>query len=221
GLEKLKNSKVAVFGIGGVGSYSLEALARSGVGTIYIYDNDTVSSSNINRQLIADITTVGKFKTEVAASRTRLINPDINIIENPIFVTHETPINFKDFDFIIDAIDNVTAKLYLICEAKKADVPLISVMGTGNKLDPSRLKISDIYKTDTCPLARVMRLELKKRGIKNQDVIWSDEIPVKSSYTEDFKGGSRPAPASMSFVPGAAGLLAASAAVKTIIENNK
>jgi len=217
GLEKLKNATVAIFGIGGVGSYAFEALVRSGVGSFYIYDNDTVAESNINRQLIADSSTVGKLKTSVAAEKAKLINPKIKIIEKPIFVSPETEIEFNKFDFIIDAIDNVTAKLHLICEAQKAGVPIISVMGTGNKLDPSKLRVSNIYDTNTCPLARVMRLELKKRGIKKQEVIWSDEIPVKSAVDEEFKNGSRPAPASMSFVPGAAGLLAASVAVKKII----
>ncbi|MDD6478714.1 MAG: tRNA threonylcarbamoyladenosine dehydratase [Oscillospiraceae bacterium] len=216
-LQKLKNFTVALFGIGGVGSFALEALVRSGVGTIYIYDNDTVSESNINRQLIADTTTVGALKTEVAAKRAKLINPDINIIENSVFVNPNTDIPFGKFDYIIDAIDNITAKLYLIENANSKNIPIISVMGTGNKLNPSMLKISDIKKTHTCPLARVMRIELRKRNINKLDVVWSDEPPVSSGVFDDPKTSGRPSPASMCFVPSTAGILAASFVVNKII----
>ncbi len=216
-LEKLKDSAVAVFGIGGVGSFAVEALVRSGVGTVYIYDNDTVSESNINRQLIATTKTVGDLKTSVMARRATEINPQINIIENPVFITNDTDIDINKFDFIIDAVDNVTAKLHLIELAKQKNVPIISVMGTGNKLDPTRLKVSDISKTNTCPLARVMRLELKKRGIRGVNVVWSDELPIKQEGDETVKENTRPAPASMTFVPSSAGILAASVAVRTII----
>lgn len=214
---KLKNSSVAVFGIGGVGSYAAESLARSGVGTLYIYDNDTVALSNINRQIIADETTIGKFKTEVFKKRAEKINPDINVIENPIFITPETEIDFSKFDYIIDAIDNVTAKLFLIENAKKHAIPIISVMGTGNKLDPTKLKVSDIEKTNTCPLAKVMRLELKRRNIKKVKVVWSDELPIKPKSDGELKANSRPAPSSMTFVPASAGLLAASEVLKYLI----
>lgn len=214
---KLKNSAVAVFGIGGVGSYAAEALVRSGIGTIYIYDNDTVALSNINRQIIADDTTVGRLKTEVMGERLKKINPDIKVFENPVFVTPETQIEFDSFDYIIDAIDNVTAKLFLIEKAKEYNVPIISVMGTGNKLDTTRLKISDIEKTNTCPLAKVMRLELKRRGIKKVKVVWSDELPIKPKTEGELKQNLRPAPSSMTFVPASAGLLAASEVVKEII----
>lgn len=219
-FEKLNHSTVAVFGIGGVGSYAAEALVRSGIGCIYLYDNDTVAKSNINRQLTALNSTVGKFKTEVAAERYRGINPDCKIIENRIFVTPESVIPFDSFDFIIDAVDNVTAKLFLIGEAVKRGIPIISVMGTGNKLDPTRLKISDIYKTSVCPLARVVRTELRKRGIKKLDVVWSDEEVIKPNDFGEYRATGRQIPASMSPVPGAAGLAAASYAVKTLIKRN-
>lgn len=218
-LQKLNNSTVAVFGIGGVGSYAVEALVRSGIGTIYLYDNDTVAESNINRQLIALQSTVGMYKTQVAASRCKDINPDVNVFENRVFVTPETEIPFEKFDFIIDAVDNVTAKLYLICEADKRKVPLISVMGTGNKTDPTRLSVSDIYKTSGCPLARVMRHELKKRKIAKLTVVWSDETPITPFDHGEYRETGRVSPGSMAPVPGTAGLIAASRAIKYITEN--
>lgn len=217
GLERLKNATVAVFGIGGVGSYAAEALVRSGVGTIYIYDNDRVAKSNINRQLIALSSTVGVFKTEAEAKRLRDINPDCTVIEKREFVTPESDIPFDSFDFIIDAVDNVTAKLFLATEAERKGVPIISVMGTGNKLDPTRLKITDIYKTSVCPLARVMRYELKKRGVKHLTVVWSDETPIKPADCGEYRNTGRIPPASMAMVPGAAGLYAAAYAVKALI----
>ncbi len=210
GIEILKRSTVAVFGIGGVGSYSVEALARSGVGKLWLYDNDTVSESNINRQLIATDETVGMLKTAVSAKRCKSINPDIEIAENPIFVTKDTDIPFEKFDFIIDAVDNVTAKLHIIEGAVRNNVPIISVMGTGNKLNINSLSIDDIFNTKECPLARVCRTELRKRGIKNLPVVWSDERPVKTAEGERV-------PSSMTFVPAAAGLLAAEYAVKKLI----
>lgn len=217
GLERLKNSTVAVFGIGGVGSYAAEALVRSGVGRIYIYDNDRVARSNINRQLIALSSTVGVFKTEASAARLRDINPDCTVIEKREFVTRESDIPFDSFDFIIDAVDNVTAKLFLAVEAERKGVPIISVMGTGNKLDPTRLRITDIYKTSVCPLARVMRYELKKRGVKHLTVVWSDETPLKPADCGEYRDTGRIPPASMAMVPGAAGLTAAAFAVKALI----
>lgn len=216
-FKKLNNSTIAVFGIGGVGGYAFESLVRSGVGKIYIYDNDTISESNINRQIIADTKSLGKLKTEVAAIRARLINPKIDIIENPIFITPDTEIPFSKFDFIIDAIDNITAKLFLITQANINNIPIISVMGTGNKLDPSKLKITDITKTHTCPLAKVIRTELKKRNIKKLDVVWSDELPVKPKSDTELNFGGRPSPSSMCFVPATAGLLAGAYVVNKII----
>ena len=215
-LEKLKNATVAVFGIGGVGSFAVEALARSGVGCIYLYDNDTVCESNCNRQLIALSSTIGRLKTDVAAERILDINPDIKVIKNPIFVTKETEIPFEKFDFIIDAIDNVSAKLHIIEGAQKMGIGIISVMGTGNKLNPSLLQIGDIYSTKECPLARVMRTELKKRGIKKLDVVWSPERPKKPKTTEETRVNGRPSPASMVFVPSSAGILAAAYTIKKL-----
>ena len=215
-LNKLKNSTVAVFGLGGVGSYAAEALVRSGIGTVYIYDSDKVAKSNINRQLIALSSTVGMDKTKAEALRLKDINPDCNIIEKREFVTPESSIPFESFDFIIDAVDNVTAKLFLAVEAEKRGVPIISVMGTGNKLDPARLKITDIYKTSVCPLARVMRYELKKRGVKKLTVVWSDENPIKPADCGEYRDTGRITPASMATVPGCAGLYAASYAIRKL-----
>ncbi|MEE1239003.1 MAG: tRNA threonylcarbamoyladenosine dehydratase [Acutalibacteraceae bacterium] len=218
GLERLKNSTVAVFGLGGVGSYAAEALVRSGVGTVYIYDSDKVSKSNINRQLIALSSTVGMNKTEVAAARLRDINPECRIVEKQEFVTPDSDIPFEEFDFIIDAVDNVTAKLFLAVEAEKRKLPIISVMGTGNKLDPTRLRITDIYKTSVCPLARVMRYELKKRGVKKLAAVWSDENPIKPADCGEYRDTGRIPPASMAMVPGSAGLYAASFVIRKSIE---
>lgn len=217
GIKKLRDSTVAVFGIGGVGSYALEALVRSGIGRIYIYDNDTVSLSNINRQLVAAHSTVGMLKTFVAAAHCRDIDPETKIIEMPVFVTPETEIPFENFDFIIDAVDNVTAKLFLIENSVRRNIPIISVMGTGNKLDPTKLQISDIFSTRECRLARVMRTELKKRGIKKLDVVWSTEPTIKPADTAEKRTTGRPTPASMTFVPATAGLIAASYAVKKLL----
>lgn len=219
GLDKLKNSAAAVFGLGGVGSYAAEALVRSGIGTVYIYDSDKVAKSNINRQLIALSSTVGMYKTEAEAARLNDINPDCNIIEKREFITPQCDIPFDSFDFIIDAVDNVTAKLFLAVEAEKRKIPIISVMGTGNKIDPTRLKITDIYKTSACPLARVMRYELKKRGVKKLTVVWSDETPVKPADCGEYRDTGRIPPASMAMVPACAGLYAASYAIRKIIEN--
>lgn len=218
GLEILKTKAVAVFGLGGVGSYAAEALVRSGIGTVYIYDNDCVAKSNINRQLIALSSTVGMYKTEAEAARLNDINPDCNIIEKREFVTPKCDIPFESFDFIIDAVDNVTAKLFLAVEAEKRKIPIISVMGTGNKLDPTRLKITDIYKTSVCPLARVMRYELKKRGVKGLIAVWSDEAPIKPADCGEYRDTGRIPPASMAMVPGCAGLYAASYAIRELLK---
>ena len=215
---KLAGYTVAVFGIGGVGSYAVEALARSGIGRLYLYDNDTVAKSNLNRQLIALESTVGLYKTAVSAERCKQINPEIEVVENTVFVTPETDIPFDKFDFIIDAVDNVTAKLFLITSAQSLKIPIISVMGTGNKLDPTKIKVSDIYETRECPLARVMRTELKKRNIKKLPVVWSEERPIKVYNETEKRTNGRPTPSSMTFVPAAAGIAAAAFTVKMLIK---
>lgn len=217
-LKKLGRSAVAVFGIGGVGSYAAEALVRSGIGTIFLYDNDTVAPSNINRQLIALHSTVGSYKTSSAKERYLDINPECNIIECREFVTPESDIPFESFDFIIDAVDNVTAKLFLAENAFRRNIPIVSVMGTGNKLDPTRIRVSDISETSVCPLARVMRSELKKRGVKKLMAVWSDEPPSKPFCSTEQRETGRPSPSSMAMVPGVAGLTAAAEVIKRITE---
>ncbi|MBR4973890.1 MAG: tRNA threonylcarbamoyladenosine dehydratase, partial [Clostridia bacterium] len=204
-LNKLKNSRVAVFGIGGVGGYAVEALARSGIGTIDLFDNDTVSVTNINRQIIATNKTIGLDKVVAAAQRISEINAEIKVNCHNIFFSAETDIDFTDYDYIIDAIDTVTSKIELIVKAKENNIPIISSMGTGNKLNADMFEIADIYKTSVCPLARVMRYELKKRGVKKLKVVYSKEEPIKSHLDEN----GRPIPASISFVPAAAGLIIA------------
>ena len=200
-IYKLKSSSVLLFGIGGVGSYTAEALARAGVGQITIVDCDDVSVTNINRQIPALSSTVGKRKTEVIAERMRDIAPDAVIETVDVFVSAETIslFNFENYDFVIDAIDNVTGKLLIIKGCHEVNTPVISCMGTGNKLDPSLFKITDINKTHTCPLARVMRRELKNAGVSKCLALWSDEEPVKLSDGERLPG-------SVSFVPATAGL---------------
>lgn len=214
GVKALKNACVAVVGLGGVGGFAAEALARSGVGQLLLFDNDRYSLSNINRQAGAFSSTVGRLKTEVTAERIALINEAIAVHCYPIFISPETDFPFKQADFIIDAVDNVTAKLFLAQGAQENGVPIISVMGTGNKLDPTRLKIGDIYQTHECPLCRVMRYECKKRGIKRLNVVWSDERTKKSPLSENGKS----VPASMTFVPAAAGVTAASFVVTQLLK---
>ena len=210
--NKLINSKVIIFGIGGVGSYTLEALTRCGINNIDIVDNDKVSISNINRQLIALQSTIGKSKVEIAKARALDINPNIDISTYELFFNEETKhhFNFSKYNYIIDAIDSVKSKICLIKSAKENNIPIISSMGTGNKLDPTKFEITDIYKTSVCPLARVMRQELKKENIKNLKVLYSKEEPIKTT--------SR-IPASISFTPAAAGLIIASEVVKDLIKN--
>lgn len=205
-LQKLKNSKVLVFGVGGVGSYVCEALARAGVGTIEIVDKDEVDVTNINRQIIALHSTVGRPKVDVMAERMRDINPQAEIIARQCFYLPEksAEFDFGSYDYVVDAVDNVTAKIDIIKKSKEAGTPVISSMGTGNKLDPSAFKIADIEKTKTCPLAKVVRNELRKAGIKDVKVVYSEEEP---------KEGAGRTPASISFVPSAAGLLIASAVI--------
>lgn len=210
-LEKLKNSRVAVFGVGGVGGYVVEALARSGVGALDLIDNDVVSETNINRQIIALHSTIGKKKTEVAAARVRDINPEIKVITHELFFLPETAqqLDFSQYDYVVDAIDTVAGKIALIERAKEANVPVISSMGTGNKLNASAFEVADISKTSVCPLARVMRRELKKRGIENVKVVYSKEEPKEN-------GGK--VPASIAFVPPVAGLIIAGEVIKDLIK---
>lgn len=209
--DRLKESSVMIVGIGGVGGFAAEAIARSGVGRIILVDSDTVTITNINRQIIADTTTVGCFKTELMRDRAAKINPKAELYTENVFVTKENAadlVNKYKPDWIIDCVDNVTAKLSLIEAAKASGIYIVSSMGTGNKLDPTRFKICDISKTSVCPLARVMRSELKKRGIENVDVLYSDEAPIKTGVCT---------PASLSFVPSVAGLMLAGHVIRKII----
>lgn len=214
-LDLLKKSSVAVFGIGGVGSYTIEALARCGIGKIMIIDNDTVSITNINRQIIALHSTIGKYKTDIMKDRIHDINPACDVITSNVFYTKYDDVNIEGFDYIVDAIDSVSSKLTLISHSKDLNIPIISSMGTGNKLDSTRFKITDIKKTSVCPLARVMRRELKARGIDSLKVLFSDEAPItQNNNTAERK----PIPASISFVPSVAGLLIAGEVVKDLIK---
>lgn len=213
--EKLKNSHVAVFGVGGVGGYAVEALVRAGVGTLDLFDSDTVDITNLNRQIIATHSTVGKLKVEVAMSRARDINPDVKINTHAVFFSSENAggFDFTKYDYIVDAIDSVSSKIQLILMAKECGTPIISCMGMGNKLNPSALEVADISKTSVCRLARVMRYELRKRGVTHLKVIYSKEAPIKPNVAE----GTKVVPGSISFVPGAAGLIMAGEIVREII----
>lgn len=222
-MEKLAASRVAVFGVGGVGGYVVEALARSGVGTLDIVDNDTVALSNLNRQIIATMDTLGRDKVEVMAERIRSINPAAVVHMHKCFYLPETAdqFDFTKYDYVVDAIDTVSGKIQLILQAKEAGVPVISAMGAGNKLDPSRFEVADIYKTSVDPLARVMRRELKKRGVKSLKVVYSKEEPVtpQQEETEEIPEGSsrRSTPGSLAFVPSVAGLILAGEVVRDLV----
>ena len=219
-VEKLSAVRVAVFGIGGVGGYVAEALARSGVGKLDLIDNDTVNITNINRQIIATHDTLGRYKTEVMKERILSINPDAEVkVYNTFYLPENSAeFDFTEYDYIVDAVDTVTAKIEIIVNAKKLDIPVISSMGTGNKLDPTCFEISDIYKTSVCPLAKVMRHELKKRGIDKLKVLYSREEPIKQPRTDREKS----TPASIAFVPSVAGLIIAGEVIKELIyEYNK
>ncbi|MBR2418859.1 MAG: tRNA threonylcarbamoyladenosine dehydratase [Clostridia bacterium] len=217
-IATLKNSRVAVFGAGGVGGYVIEALARSGVGAIDIIDNDTVSESNINRQIIALRSTIGSLKTEIARKRVLDINPDCKVTLFETFVLPENidSFDFSCYDYIVDAIDTVSGKLAIIEKAYKEGIPVISSMGTGNKLDPTKFIITDISKTSVCPLARVMRYELKKRGVKKVKVLFSTEEPIKPDKSEN--SGKRTPPGNISFVPSTAGLIIGGEVIKDLIK---
>lgn len=230
-IEKLGNSRVAVFGVGGVGGYVCEALARSGVGAIDLIDDDKVCMSNINRQIIATTKTIGRYKTEVMQERIQDINPDARVITHNCFFLPENASSFpfKEYDYVVDAVDTVTAKIELIMKCKENDVSVISSMGAGNKLDASAFRVADIYKTKVCPLAKVMRRELKKRGVEKLKVVYSEEMPIKpdnngkEDNTEDMDNRSavrRSIPGSVAFVPSVAGLIIAGEVVKDIVGYN-
>ena len=221
-VEKLQKSRVAVFGIGGVGGYTVEALARCGVGQLDLIDSDTVSVSNINRQILATHSTVGRLKVDVAKDRILDINPDCVVRTYPIFYLPETAaeFDFTQYDYIVDAIDTVTGKLQLVERAVAAGTPIICSMGTGNKLDPSAFMVSDISRTSMCPLARIMRKELKKRGINHLKVVYSQEEALTPDVDPEelARTGKRQIPGSVAFVPGAAGLILAGEVVKDLIK---
>ena len=214
-LEKLKNAKVAVFGVGGVGSFVVEALARAGVGSFVLIDKDQVSLSNINRQLIATHKTIGKLKVDVAKERILSINPEAKVETfAKFFMPGNTNILNNSITYIVDAIDTVTAKIELVMQAQKLGVPIISSMGTGNKLNPCLFEITDIYKTQVCPLAKVMRKELKQRGVKHLKVLYSKEEPLKSGIIGE---NGKVIPGSISFVPSVAGLIIAGEVIKDLL----
>lgn len=215
GVNRLAGKHVALFGVGGVGGYVAEALGRAGVGKLTLIDKDTVSESNINRQIIATYETIGQAKTDVMAARLRSINPDICVECRDCFFLPDTAglFDFSGYDYVVDAVDTVTAKLELVKRAMEAGVPIISCMGTGNKLDPSRFEITDISKTSVCPLAKVMRRELRQRGITHLKVLYSKEEPIK-------KEGAT-VPGSISFVPPVAGLMIAGEVIKDLLREEK
>lgn len=222
-MEKLKNSCVALFGLGGVGGYVAEALARSGIGALELIDHDTISLTNINRQLLATHTTVGKSKAQVARERVLDINPQCEVIARELFFGPDTQgqFDFSKYDYVVDAIDTVTGKLALVQAAQAAGVPVISCMGTGNKLDPTKFQIADISKTSVCPLARIMRKECAKRGIRHLKVLFSTEEPLPSCpdglSDEELPQGRRSLPGSVAFVPSVAGLIIAGQVIQDLI----
>jgi tRNA A37 threonylcarbamoyladenosine dehydratase len=215
-LTKLHTARVAVFGVGGVGGYVVEALVRSGVGALELIDNDVVAISNLNRQIIALHSTIGQYKTKVAAARAKDINPDVEVITYEKFFLPENAdeFDFTKYDYVVDAIDTVSGKIAIIEKAHKAGVPVISAMGAGNKLDNTAFEVADISKTSVCPLARVMRRELKKRGIEHVKVVYSKEEPKKQTATE----GEKSSPSSIAFVPSVAGLIVAGEVIKDLIK---
>ncbi|MBR3673804.1 MAG: tRNA threonylcarbamoyladenosine dehydratase [Clostridia bacterium] len=234
GIEKLNNAKVAIFGIGGVGSYVVEGLVRAGVQNFILVDDDKVCLTNLNRQIIATRSTIGKQKVEVAKERILDINPKANVeIYQEFFMPNSQEILDNSVDYIVDSVDTVTAKIELVMRANRLNIPIISSMGTGNKLDPTRFEVTDIYKTSVCPLAKVMRKELKQRGIKKLKVVYSKEDPIKPEETEEIScknncvcppGTKRKCtaknqvPGSISFVPSVAGLIIAGEVIKDLIK---
>ncbi len=225
GMERLQRARVAVFGVGGVGGYVVEALARSGVGTLDIIDADTVCLSNLNRQIIATHKTIGQYKVDAAKERILEINPEAKVNAHRCFYLPENAeqFDFREYDYVVDAIDTVTGKIELVMQADRAGIPIISSMGAGNKLDPTAFRVADIYKTNVCPLAKVMRRELKKRGIKKLKVVYSEEKPLTPMVSADMQieqeeGSSRrQTPGSNAFVPSVVGLIIAGEVIKDLI----
>lgn len=224
-LQRLQSARVAVFGIGGVGGYAVEALARSGIGTLDLFDDDRVSLSNINRQIVATYDTVGQYKVDAAAERIRSINPEATVNTHKLFYLPQTELDLSVYDYVIDAIDTVAGKIALAVSAKEAGVPLISCMGAGNKLDATAFRVADISKTTVCPLARVMRKELGKRGIKHLKVVYSTELPLPGiapgetapeSDTRPAQGRAKPTPGSNPYVPAVAGLILAGEVIRDL-----
>lgn len=237
GLARLRGARVAVFGLGGVGGYVVEALARAGIGTLDLIDNDRVAVSNLNRQIIALHSTLGQTKVEAAAARVRDIDPEIRLNLYQCFYLPETrnQFDFSAYDYVVDCIDTVTAKLDLVMQCRAVGTPIVCALGTGNKLDPTRLELSDISKTSVCPLARVMRKELRRRGVEHLKVVWSREEPIPPRFQpepeaeapqdpndpESFGNKRRGIPGSSPFVPPAAGLILASAVVRDLLKSEK
>jgi len=220
GLKKLLSSRVCVFGVGGVGGYTVEALARSGVGKIDLVDADTVCESNINRQIIATHKTLGMYKVDAEKERILEINPgcEVNVFRMFYLPENAGEIDMSVYDYVVDAVDTVTAKIEIIKRAKEAGTPVISSMGAANKLDPTAFEVADIYKTQVCPLAKVMRRELKKRGIESLKVVYSREEAIKPLQLEEEETGRRVTPASIAFVPSVAGLIVAGEVIKDLIK---
>lgn len=223
-MQRLRHAKVAVFGLGGVGGYTVEALARSGIGALTLVDHDTISLTNLNRQIFATHATIGQYKAEVAARRVAEIDPQIAVSACKTFYTPQTAgeFDFSQFDYIIDAIDTVTGKLALIQQAKAAGTPIISCMGTGNKLDPTAFRVADIHKTSGCHLARIMRKECRKRGIDSLKVVYSPEEPIEPQIDPENRElppeGRRALPGSCAFVPSVAGLLIAAEVINDLLK---
>ena len=224
-MEKLRSSKVAVFGLGGVGGYAVEALARSGIGALTLVDHDTISATNLNRQILATRDTVGKSKAEVAAQRVAAIDPQIRVEALQTFFGPDTmdAFHFEEYDYVIDAIDTVTGKLALVTAAKEANTPIICAMGAGNKLDPTAFRVADLFETSVCPLARIMRKECRKRGINKLKVVYSEEEPIACTLPPEdpawaeLPEGRNALPGSCAFVPSVMGLIIAGEVIKDII----
>ena len=222
-IERLASARVAVFGVGGVGGFTVEALARSGIGHIELIDHDTVALSNLNRQIIALHSTVGRVKVDVFEERLKDINPNIVITKHKCFFTPENSneFDFSAYDYVADCIDTVTGKIELVMKCQEAGTPIISSMGTGNKINPTQIEVSDIYKTSVCPLAKVMRYELKRRGVKKLKVVYSKETPIVPNKILEDKAANKRILGSNAFVPSVAGIVIASEIVKDIIKNKR